>query len=96
MPQPIGAFISKNVYEGKLLTQHAISSDSCLQFVDVNGQESKLGHSTKVCNCSYGRTLFEWLTTFVSVLYLERAGSSMLRATRETAWNAKLANSDCL
>ena len=49
MPHPIGNFISKNVYDGKLRTEHKISASSCCRFVDVQGGETKNGTSTKVC-----------------------------------------------
>ena len=46
MPQPIGAFISKHVYKGRLKTQHAIAERSSCRFLDVaSGKETSMGHS---------------------------------------------------
>ncbi|KAJ7593254.1 P-loop containing nucleoside triphosphate hydrolase protein [Mycena floridula] len=45
MPLPIGQFISKHVYDGRLQSQHAISSKSCCRFVDVGGCEESKGTS---------------------------------------------------
>lgn len=42
MPTTIGDFISKNVYKGKLKTEHKIAHSLCCKFVDVKGgQEAK-------------------------------------------------------
>jgi hypothetical protein len=50
MPKPISRFISQNVYEGRLLSKHAISDPNCLAFIDVSRTgEQKAGTSTKVC-----------------------------------------------
>jgi hypothetical protein len=50
MPVPLGDFISKEVYEGKLQSEHSITDFSCISFVDVsNGEEERGGHSWKVC-----------------------------------------------
>ncbi|KDR78867.1 hypothetical protein GALMADRAFT_1274823 [Galerina marginata CBS 339.88] len=46
MPVPIGDFISRNVYKGRLKSQHLISDLSCCHFVDVdNGVEESQGRS---------------------------------------------------
>ncbi|KAH9482282.1 ATP-dependent helicase upf1 [Psilocybe cubensis] len=46
MPVPIGTFISKHVYSGKLKSEHAILKSSCCRFIDVhNGVEQSKGHS---------------------------------------------------
>ncbi|KZP07663.1 hypothetical protein FIBSPDRAFT_677479, partial [Athelia psychrophila] len=46
MPVPIGAFISRHVYEGKLRTQHNITASSSCRFKDVpNGEELLVGCS---------------------------------------------------
>ncbi|KZP07667.1 hypothetical protein FIBSPDRAFT_279424 [Athelia psychrophila] len=46
MPVPIGAFISRHVYEGKLITQHNITTVSSCRFKDVrNGKELLVGGS---------------------------------------------------
>jgi len=46
MPVPIGNFISKEVYNGKLKTQHEITSWSSCRFVDVrHGKEQRMGTS---------------------------------------------------
>ncbi|CAA7262308.1 unnamed protein product [Cyclocybe aegerita] len=48
MPVPIGAFISKAVYKGRLLSQHLITHPSCLAFIDVStpqGFEERAGTS---------------------------------------------------
>ncbi|KZP25209.1 P-loop containing nucleoside triphosphate hydrolase protein [Athelia psychrophila] len=46
MPVPIGAFISRHVYEGKLRTQHDITVSSSCRFKDVpNGEELLVGCS---------------------------------------------------
>ncbi|KAH8099964.1 P-loop containing nucleoside triphosphate hydrolase protein [Cristinia sonorae] len=42
MPAPVGHFISRRVYGGRLGTQHTISERSCCRFVDVHkGKEVK-------------------------------------------------------
>ena len=49
MPTIIGNFISRHVYNSKLLTTHKIRSQTCCRFVDVrNGEESKKGLSWMV------------------------------------------------
>jgi len=49
MPVPIGEFISKHVYGGRLKSKHAITSISSCRFVDVfDGVEESQGHSWKV------------------------------------------------
>ena len=48
MPWPIGEFISKASYDDKLKTDHPITSKTCCQFIDVDGDETKDGHSWKV------------------------------------------------
>ncbi|EPS96646.1 hypothetical protein FOMPIDRAFT_52939, partial [Fomitopsis schrenkii] len=46
MPAPIGAFISKHVYSGRLKTHHALSSRRTCALVDIShGQETKSGNS---------------------------------------------------
>ncbi|KZP25208.1 hypothetical protein FIBSPDRAFT_734498 [Athelia psychrophila] len=46
MPVPIGAFISRHVYEGKLKTEHKITTASSCRFKDVqNGKELLVGGS---------------------------------------------------
>lgn len=49
MPVPIGDFISKHVYEGRLKSRHTISDPKCCTFIDVaDGIEVAQGHSWKV------------------------------------------------
>ena len=49
MPTIIGSFISRHVYDSKLLTVHKIHTQTCCRFVDVrNGEESKKGLSWMV------------------------------------------------
>lgn len=46
MPRPIGKFISRMVYGGRLKTQHAINDKSCCIFIDVHqGKENMSGGS---------------------------------------------------
>ncbi|KAG5638089.1 hypothetical protein H0H81_001856 [Sphagnurus paluster] len=46
MPTLLGNFISKNLYGGRLMSQHSIHDASCVSFVDVpNGYEAKSGFS---------------------------------------------------
>ncbi|PCH35506.1 nucleoside triphosphate hydrolase protein [Wolfiporia cocos MD-104 SS10] len=46
MPVPLGNFISKEVYNSKLQSQHKINSLSCVAFVDVSkGEETQMGQS---------------------------------------------------
>ena len=46
LPVPLGEFISKNVYDGKLHSHHEIVDHSCIAFVDVHkGKETKRGMS---------------------------------------------------
>jgi hypothetical protein len=69
MPIPIGTFISNNVYEGRLQSQHSLSSWKTCRFVDIpNSKEAKRGNSWVVSQqlC--------YLYT-VSQYYEERAGS---------------------
>ena len=55
MPMQIGEFISEHVYDGKLRSQHSITSPNCLAFVDVDiGVESPEDKSWKVCHLPYG------------------------------------------
>ena len=43
---PLGGFISKTVYEGKLHSSHDIVDHSCVAFIDVEkGEEAKRGKS---------------------------------------------------
>ncbi|KAH9856811.1 hypothetical protein C2E23DRAFT_721458 [Lenzites betulinus] len=49
MPVPLGEFISKTVYDGKLKSEHKITDWSAVSFVDVRkGREEKVGSSWKV------------------------------------------------
>lgn len=49
MPVPIGAFISANVYNNRLKSEHDIKTPSSCRFVNVaNGKEEKKGHSWMV------------------------------------------------
>ncbi|KAF9485152.1 P-loop containing nucleoside triphosphate hydrolase protein [Pholiota conissans] len=49
MPIPIGNFISKHVYNGKLKSEHMITDPQCCRFVDVSkGKEVSEGRSWKV------------------------------------------------
>jgi hypothetical protein len=49
LPVPLGEFISKTVYDGKLHSDHKIVDHSCIAFVDVQkGKEAKLGTSYMV------------------------------------------------
>jgi hypothetical protein len=46
MPNPIGAFISKHIYDGRLKSVHDIRELSSCRFVDIaNGEEKSTGHS---------------------------------------------------
>ncbi|KAI0251231.1 P-loop containing nucleoside triphosphate hydrolase protein [Lactifluus subvellereus] len=46
LPVPLGQFISENVYDGKLHSDHKIVDHSCIAFVDVQkGKEIKQGMS---------------------------------------------------
>ncbi|KAI0800447.1 P-loop containing nucleoside triphosphate hydrolase protein [Fomes fomentarius] len=48
MPVPLGDFISKEVYDSKLKSQHLIKTRRCVQFIDVRkGQEESVGSSWK-------------------------------------------------
>ncbi|KAJ7576716.1 P-loop containing nucleoside triphosphate hydrolase protein [Mycena floridula] len=51
MPVPIGGFISKAVYNGRIKSVHTILTPSCLAFIDAQGQEIKRGFSWTV-RCS--------------------------------------------
>ena len=49
MPTVIGNFISRHVYDSKLITRHAINTLTCCRFVDVSdGEEAKKGVSWMV------------------------------------------------
>ncbi|EIN09738.1 hypothetical protein PUNSTDRAFT_44029 [Punctularia strigosozonata HHB-11173 SS5] len=46
MPVPIGAFISRHVYKGKLKSVHGITARTSCMFIDVaHGSEEKMGNS---------------------------------------------------
>lgn len=46
MPLPIGNFISKQVYQNRLKTEHSIRENSCCRFIDVSyGREVSRGRS---------------------------------------------------
>jgi hypothetical protein len=46
LPIPLGEFISKNVYDGKLRSKHSIADYSCVTFINVSkGRETKKGSS---------------------------------------------------
>jgi hypothetical protein len=46
LPVPLGEFISKNVYEGKLRSEHSVTDYSCVTFIDVwKGKETMQGSS---------------------------------------------------
>ncbi|PPR01820.1 hypothetical protein CVT24_001684 [Panaeolus cyanescens] len=47
MPRPIGEFISRAVYQGRLKSQHPITTPDCLRFIDVQSCEEKAGYSWK-------------------------------------------------
>lgn len=54
MPVPLGAFVSEEVYDGKLHSEHRIREMDCVAFVDaVKGQEEKCGTSWKVGNVCF-------------------------------------------
>jgi hypothetical protein len=49
MPVPLGAFISDEVYDGKLRSEHRIHGMECVVFVDAaKGMEEKCGTSWRV------------------------------------------------
>lgn len=48
MPVPIGNFISRKVYSGRLKSEHTINDKSCCRFVDVPGKEIFRGGSYQV------------------------------------------------
>jgi hypothetical protein len=49
MPVPLGGFISEEVYDGKLRSEHEICAMECVAFVDAaKGQEEKCGTSWRV------------------------------------------------
>jgi hypothetical protein len=45
MPVPLGMFISKHVYDGRLKTQHLVKTRDAVQFIDVPGTEEQPGQS---------------------------------------------------
>ncbi|OBZ72566.1 Regulator of nonsense transcripts 1 [Grifola frondosa] len=45
MPVPIGGFISRHMYNGRLRTQHDVHARSSCRFVDIRGTEQKSGNS---------------------------------------------------
>jgi hypothetical protein len=46
LPIPLGDFISENVYNGKLRSQHEIVDYSCIAFINVwKGEETRQGSS---------------------------------------------------
>ncbi|KAL5498110.1 hypothetical protein ACEPAH_2240 [Sanghuangporus vaninii] len=48
MPNEIGEFISRSVYQSKLKSMHPIDGWNCMKFIDVwNGSEEKVGKSWK-------------------------------------------------
>ena len=64
MPTVLGGFISRHVYDSKLLTEHAIHTQSCCRFVDVsNGEEIKKGVSWMVRKTLPSISPFLMLTT---------------------------------
>ena len=49
MPSPLGDFISKNVYRGKLKSDHPNTDPACVAFIDVpKGREERVGTSWRV------------------------------------------------
>ena len=49
MPVPIGEFLSKKMYKGRLKSQHRSSDKAACRFVDVHdGKETLAGKSWKV------------------------------------------------
>ena len=49
MPVPLGNFVSQNVYDSKLKSEHAIKDSKCVLFIDVRkGKEESVGSSWKV------------------------------------------------
>jgi len=53
---PLGAFISENVYDGKLRSEHRIHNMDCVAFVDAaKGQEEKCGTSWRVGDVPFPR-----------------------------------------
>lgn len=49
MPIPLGTFISEEVYNNKLRSEHRIDDMGCVAFVDVSkGREEKCGNSWRV------------------------------------------------
>lgn len=48
MPVPIGEFLSREVYEGKLRSHHRITSKGCLRFVDCEKGEEGMANFSYV------------------------------------------------
>ncbi|KAK0471193.1 P-loop containing nucleoside triphosphate hydrolase protein [Armillaria novae-zelandiae] len=49
MPHPLGDFISREVYDNRLRSEHGIADPSCIAFIDArNGNEKKSGFSWQV------------------------------------------------
>jgi hypothetical protein len=49
MPTQLGKFLSREVYDGRLQSQHPIVDASCIRFVDVSrGHEELAGSSFRV------------------------------------------------
>ncbi len=49
MPIPLGNFISREVYNSKLLSRHSIGDKSCIAFIDASkGMEVSVGKSWSV------------------------------------------------
>lgn len=64
MPVPIGAFISRHVYAGKLQSCHQITAVSSCRFKDVrNGQEALVGGSWAVSS-----SVISWLRVLNAIL----------------------------
>ncbi len=49
MPHPLGEFISREVYNNRLFSEHKIKDPSCVAFIDTKtGTEEKSGFSWQV------------------------------------------------
>ncbi|KIJ32688.1 hypothetical protein M422DRAFT_126185, partial [Sphaerobolus stellatus SS14] len=61
MPTPIGEFISQHIYEGRLQSEHPIEANTCLAFVQADGEEAKAGTSRIVSDHFSLRSLYIYL-----------------------------------
>ncbi|KAI0066801.1 hypothetical protein BV25DRAFT_1245149 [Artomyces pyxidatus] len=82
MPVLLGSFISTEVYNGKLCSEHNVKDAACILFVDVGkGEEQKTGNSYKVWSHRTWKKSIPSSDSRTSIVTVERSSLSSLPTT---------------